>query len=79
MSTPAAEHPIDPLSHALGRIEGRLEALDTRLTERFAGVEARFASADKRIDSLERYMLWGFGITWTLVIATGILSRLAHG
>ncbi len=79
MSTPAAEHPIDPISHALGRIEGRLEGLERRLDERFAGVEARFASADKRIDSLERWMVWGFGITWTLVIATGILSRLVHG
>jgi hypothetical protein len=31
MSTPAEQHPIDPLSQALGRIEGRLEGLDKRL------------------------------------------------
>ena len=61
MSTPAPEHPLDPLSHALGRVEGRLDGVD------------------KRLETLERYVMWGFGITWTLVIATGILSRLMHG
>jgi hypothetical protein len=61
MSTPAADHPIDPISHSLGHLEGRLDGVD------------------KRLETLERYMVWGFGITWTLVIATGILSRLVHG
>jgi hypothetical protein len=45
MSTPEPHHPIDPVSQALGRIEGRLDGLDKRLDERFAGV-------DKRLDEL---------------------------
>jgi len=61
MSTPAEQHPIDPISHSLGRLEGRLDGVD------------------KRLATLERYVVWGFGITWTLVIATGILTRLVHG
>jgi len=61
MSTPVAEHPLDPISHALGHLEGRLDGVD------------------KRLETLERYMVWGFGITWTLVIATGILTRVVHG
>ena len=62
MSTPVAENPaLDPVSHALGHLEGRLDGVDQRLA------------------TLERYMVWGFGITWTLVIATGIVTRLGHG
>jgi len=72
MSTPVAEHPIDPISQALGRIEGRFDQFEKRVDDRFRAVDERFAT-------LERYMLWGFGITWTLVIATGILGRLVHG
>jgi hypothetical protein len=51
---------LDPLSRALGHIEGRLDGLD------------------KRLDTLERYILWGFGITWSLIVATGLFSRW-HG
>jgi hypothetical protein len=51
MSTP--EHPIDPLSQALGRIEGRLEGLD------------------KRLETLERQMIWLIGI-----VVTGLLVQV---
>jgi hypothetical protein len=50
MSTPESRHPIDPLSQALGRIEGHLEGLDKRLDERFGAVEVRFTSIEKRLD-----------------------------
>jgi hypothetical protein len=49
---------IDPLSRALGHLEGQLDGID------------------KRLEALERYVVWGFGITWTLVIATGVFMRL---
>jgi hypothetical protein len=53
MSTPAEQHPIDPLSQALGRIEGRLEGLD------------------KRLETLERQMIWLIGI-----VVTGLLAQV---
>lgn len=31
MSMPEPHHPIDPFSHALGRIEGRLEAIELQV------------------------------------------------
>jgi hypothetical protein len=74
MSTPIRPEP-DPFSLALGRIEGRLDGIEKRLD----GMDHRLDGVDKRLETLERYMVWGFGITWTLVIATGILSRLVHG
>jgi hypothetical protein len=64
MSTPAEPHPIDPLSQALGRIEGRLEGLEKRLEDRFAAV-------DKRLETLERQMIWLIGI-----VVTGLLAQV---
>jgi hypothetical protein len=78
MSTPEERHPIDPLSQALGRIEGKLDGLEKHLGERFTAVEARFAGVDKRIDDLRATLFWGLGITWALVVASGVLARLLH-
>ena len=53
----ASDQPLlDPVSRALGHLEGRLDGVD------------------KRLESLERYVLWGFGITWTLIVATDVLK-----
>ena len=30
-------------------------------------LEGRLDGVEKRLETLERYMVWGFGITWTLV------------
>jgi hypothetical protein len=51
--TPTEQHPIDPLSQTLGRIEGRLEGLD------------------KRLETVERQMIWLIGI-----VVTGLLAQV---
>jgi hypothetical protein len=68
MSTPEPHHPIDPLSQALGRIEGRLDEGEKRQVERFAAL-------DKRIDDLRTTLFWGFGVTWTLIVASDLVAR----
>ncbi len=41
-------------------------------------LDAHFDRLDQRLERLKRRLVWGFAITWTLVIATGILTRLVH-
>jgi len=41
-------------------------------------IEGRLDGIEKRLETLERYAMWGFGITWTLIVATGLLSRWTH-
>jgi len=52
MSTPADRHPIDPISQALGRIEGRFESVGAR----FDAVDRRLDGVDRRLDRVETTM-----------------------
>jgi hypothetical protein len=69
VSTPEHQHPIDPLSQALGRIEGRLEGLATR---------AELAEALRDVVTHDQLRGWiiGLGAWLTVVIsaATWLLT-----
>jgi len=61
MSTPADAHPLDPLSQALGRLEGRLDAFEKHVMDRFAQIDQRFDRLERRITGL--YALLTIGLT----------------
>jgi len=43
MSTPADSHPLDPLSHALGELKGRVDQFEKRVDDRFDALERRIS------------------------------------
>jgi len=75
----ADSHPLDPISQALGRLDGRLDEFEKRMDDRFAAVDHRFddfehrmadrfAQIDQRFDRLDRrlsglYALLTLGLT----------------
>jgi len=48
------------------------------VSEKLGRLDGRMDGLEKRLDSVERTLLWGFGITWTLIVASGLLQRV-HG
>ena len=67
VSTPADRHPIDPISQAIGKLEGRFDQFEKRVDDRFDAVDARFNAIDRHFESLERLLYVVIGILVTLV------------
>jgi hypothetical protein len=65
MSTPAEQHPIDPISLALGRLDGRFDEFQKHVDTRFAAVDTQFAMVYRLIGGLYALVLIGFaGLAW---------------
>lgn len=51
------------------RVETKLDALSKEVDRRFEEVDRRFTEMDKRFNDLQNYMLGGFGVLFTMMIA----------
>lgn len=61
--------PIDPVSHAIGQLQCRLDAIEGRQTETNIKIDRMIDTVglkckeiDTRVSDLERFKAWGLGI-----------------
>jgi hypothetical protein len=62
MTTPEHQHPIDPLSQSIGRIEGRLD-----------GIEKRLDRVESRLDRIDDHLRWMIG---TMIAVGGLIVAI---
>jgi hypothetical protein len=65
MSTPADRHPLDPISQALGHLEGRFDQFEKQVADRFTSIEKRIATLRSEMRTLigGLYVLLAAGLT----------------
>ena len=67
----ADTHPLDPISQALGHLEGRYDQFENRIETRFAQIERRFDQIERRLDRLEDRMWW-----LVAIVLSGLLAQV---